>query len=140
VLDVTAVAAAVSGAANGAVVLFIGTVRDSHQGRAVTGITYSAYDTMAAARLERIAVELEADTEGLRVAIVHRLGHLTVGEASVVIATSSPHRDTAYVGNRLALERLKREVPIWKREHYADGGAAWREVERLAVPETPGAL
>ena len=116
----------------GAVVVFSGTVRDSHRGRPVDRITYSAYRAMAQARLREIASRLERRYEGTRVAIVHRLGELRVGEPSVVIAVASPHREAAYAANREALERLKTEVPIWKREHYADGESRWREEEPLA--------
>ncbi|HUP23053.1 MAG TPA: molybdenum cofactor biosynthesis protein MoaE [Thermoanaerobaculia bacterium] len=118
----------------GALVLFVGTVRDTFRGRAVERITYSGYTAMAQARLARIVEELEREHPGGRVAIVHRLGTLAVGEASVVIAVTTPHREAAYEASRRALERLKREVPIWKREHYRDGGAAWREEESLLAP------
>jgi len=122
---------AVQSRSRGAVVLFVGTVRDRHRGRPVERITYSAYGSMAQSRLERIVRELEEEAEGLAVAIVHRLGSIAAGEASVVIATASPHRQEAYAASRRALERLKSEVPIWKREHYGDGAAAWREEESL---------
>src|SRR5260370_28175346 len=87
---------------------------------------------MARQALERIAADLEQATEGLRVAIVHRLGEIPVGEPSVAIATAARHRAAAYEASREALERLKSEVPIWKLEHYSDGQAAWREEEPLA--------
>lgn len=116
----------------GAVVLFVGTVRNHHQGREVVRITYEAYRPMAEVALEKIASELESRTEGLRVRIVHRLGTLTVGESSVVIATAADHRAAAYEASRTALERLKREAPIWKREWYSNGDVAWREEESLA--------
>ena len=99
--------------------------------RRVEKIDYSAYRSMAETVLERIVDDLEAGAERLRVAIVHRIGEVPVGEASVVIAAASPHRAEAYEASRLALERLKREAPIWKREHYADGEATWREEESL---------
>ena len=145
-IDPAAVTAAVESPGCGAVVLFLGTVRDHHAGRPVSGIVYSAYRTMAEERLKRIARELETDQQGLKVAIVHRLGEMTVGEASVAIAAASPHRAAAYEASRTALERLKAEVPIWKREHYADGEVVWREEEALTgtlrtttppVPEPP---
>jgi molybdopterin synthase catalytic subunit len=101
----------------------------------VARLTYAAYRPMAERTLGRIVADLEAAHEDLRAAIVHRLGEVAVGEASVVIAVASPHRDAAWAASRQALERLKREVPIWKREHYADGGAAWREEEPLAPGE-----
>ena len=118
--------------------LFLGTVRDLHEGRAVAGIDYSAYETMAERAIARIEIELEAATPGLRVAIVHRLGELTVGEASVAIAASSPRRGAAQEAARVALERVKREVPVWKRERYVDGGSAWREEESLPCPAPSG--
>lgn len=130
-IDVAAVAAAVADPACGAVLLFLGTVRDHHRGRRVERLTYSAYRSMAEKTLERIIAELEAGP--VRVAIAHRLGEVPVGEASVVIAVASAHREAAYEASRKALERLKREVPIWKREHYAGGEAVWREEESLAA-------
>jgi molybdopterin synthase catalytic subunit/molybdopterin converting factor small subunit len=130
-IDVQKVTAAVSGPGRGAVVTFLGTVRDYHGGRPVTRLTYSAYRPMALAGLRQIVDELEAAHEDLRAAIVHRLGEVAVGEPSVVIAIGSPHRAAAYDASRTALERLKAEIPIWKREHYADGEAAWREEEAL---------
>ena len=125
---------AVSGPDRGAVVVFYGTVRDRHAGRQVTLLTYSAYRSMAEAGLERIVSDLEAGHPGLRATIVHRLGEVPVGEPSVVIAVAAPHRAAAYEASRLALERLKAEVPIWKRERYADGEEAWREEEALTPP------
>jgi molybdopterin synthase catalytic subunit len=133
-LRVEEVAARVAEAGCGALVLFVGVVRDSSGGRAVERITYSGYRAMASARLRRIVDELEAEPGGARVAIAHRLGTLEVGEASVVIAVASPHREAAYAASRRALERLKREVPVWKREHYRDGGCSWREEESLLAP------
>ena len=127
----SAVRALVEDAGKGAVVVFVGNVRNSFGGRPVDRITYSAYPAMAERRLERIVRELEAAEAGTRVEIVHGLGTLEVGDASVVIATASAHRAQAYDTNRLALERLKAEVPIWKREHYRDGESAWREEEPL---------
>jgi molybdopterin synthase catalytic subunit len=133
-IDVDAVVEQVAGPERGAVVVFLGTVRNHHAGRQVEKLTYSAYRRMAENALIRIMAELEAAAPGLRTAIVHRLGEVPVGEASVVIAVASPHRAAAYEASRTALERLKAEVPIWKREHYAEGGAVWREEEPLASP------
>jgi molybdopterin synthase catalytic subunit len=135
-LDAAAVSAQVSSAQRGAVVLFVGIVRDHHQGRDVARLSYSGYRPMALARIERILHELEAQYPQLRAALAHRLGDLDPGEASVVIATAAPHRAAAYAANRSALERLKAEVPIWKREHYADGEARWREEESLRPSAT----
>lgn len=129
-IDLGPAVAAVSGPDRGAVVVFLGTVRDHHAGRPVAKLTYTAYRPMALEGLRRIVTDLEA-TPGLKAAIVHRLGEVPVGEASVVIAIGSPHRAAAYEASRTALERLKAEIPIWKREHYADGEATWREEEPL---------
>ena len=128
---VSSVRAGVEDAGKGAVVVFVGNVRNSFADRPVERITYSAYPAMAEKRLQRIVNELETAEPGTRVEIVHGLGTLEVGDASVVIATASAHRRQAYETNRLALERLKAEVPIWKREHYADGKSSWREEEPL---------
>jgi molybdopterin synthase catalytic subunit len=130
-IDVARVTGAVSGPTRGAVLLFLGTVRDSHRGRRVEHLDYSAYRSMAEARLRRIVTDLETSADDLRVAIVHRLGHVPASEPSVAIACASPHRAAAYDASRTALERLKKEVPIWKKEHYAEGDAVWREEERL---------
>ncbi len=133
-IDVDRIAASVAGPSRGAVVLFLGTVRDHHAGRSVGRLTYSAYRSMAESGLRRIVDDLEASAPGLRAAIVHRLGEVPVGEASVAIAVGSPHRAAAYDASRTALERLKTEIPIWKREHYNEGPPLWREEE----PLTPG--
>ena len=133
-LDVAAAVASVASPRRGAVVTFLGTVRDHHQGRPVERLTYDAYRPMAETVLARITAELEAEHDGLAAVILHRLGEVPAGAPSVVIAVASPHRAAAYEASRTALERLKREVPIWKREHYADGGTAWREEEPLVSP------
>jgi molybdopterin synthase catalytic subunit len=132
-IDGERIIAAVSAPGRGAVVVFYGTVRDHHAGRRVEKLTYSAYRSMARDGLARIVADLESAHQDLRAAIVHRLGEVPAGEASVVIAVASPHRAAAYEASRLALERLKAEIPIWKREHYAGGEAVWREVEPLVA-------
>jgi MoaE-MoaD fusion protein len=133
-IDVSRVAGGGGGPSRRAVVLFLGTVRDHHAGRSVGKLTYSAYRSMALDGLRRIVDDLEASAPGLKAAIVHRLGEIPVGEASVAIAVGSPHRAAAYEASRTALERLKTEIPIWKREHYTEGPSLWREEE----PLTPG--
>lgn len=136
-IDVDRVVREVENSACGAVVVFLGTVRDHHAGRKVERLTYSAYRRMAEDALARIVSDLEAANPGLKAAIVHRLGDVPVGEPSVVIAIASAHRAAAYDASRTALERLKAEVPIWKREHYADGDVVWREEEPLSRDERP---
>ncbi len=136
-IDVAAISNAVAGPGRGAIVLFLGTVRNAHAGREVTALTYSAYRRMAEQKLREIVADLEAHSTDLRAAIVHRLGDVPVGEPSVAIAIASPHRAAAYEASRTALERLKAEVPIWKRERYADGSEVWREEEPLGVGRDP---
>jgi len=133
-IDAAALLTRVAGRGRGAAVLFLGTVRDRHAGREVVAIDYSAYEPMAERVLEAIERELEAAHDGLAVALVHRLGGLLVGEASIAIAAASPRRDAAFAAARAALERVKREAPIWKLERYADGTSSWREEETLAPP------
>jgi molybdopterin synthase catalytic subunit len=116
---------AVSNPANGAVLLFLGAVRQVNDGRAVTGIDYAAYETMALRELEAIVAEGAARFHTADVFVRHRLGELAVEEVSVAIAVGHPHRDAAYALSRWVIEELKRRVPIWKREHYADGTREW---------------
>ena len=115
----------IGNASYGAVLLFLGVVRDINDGRSVSGIEYSAYEGMAARELQAIADEAAERHPGAAVLIVHRLGELALLEASVAIAVGHGHRDEAYQLSRWSLEELKRRVPIWKREHYADGTREW---------------
>lgn len=118
---------------DGAILLFTGVVRDHHQGRSVTELSYEAYEEMAASALRRICKEVCGRFEIGDVAVVHRVGRLEIGEISVAIAVAAPHRDPAYKASREIIERLKREVPIWKKERYADGGESWVEGVRPEV-------
>ena len=124
-IDVPGMQAAVAGPDAGAVSLFVGTVRDVNAGRSVTGIEYSAYGPMALRELATIATEVEREFNGARVAVEHRVGELTVGDASVGVAVSHAHRGMAIDGCRQVIEELKRRVPIWKCEHYVDGTREW---------------
>jgi molybdopterin synthase catalytic subunit len=108
----------------GAVCLFLGTVRDHNDGRAVVKLEYQAYAAMAVAEMKRIADELTAETPGVRVAVLHRTGSLAVGDVAVVCAASAPHRAEAYAACRALIDGVKARVPIWKREHGPDG-AYW---------------
>lgn len=130
-IDIDSVLSGVTSTSCGAVVTFVGTVRDHHQSRPVSKIFYDAYRPMALSALQRIANTLGGGATELRTQIVHRLGEIPTGEASVVITIASPHRVAAYEASREALERIKREVPIWKEEHYLDGSKMWREEEPL---------
>jgi len=124
-IDPAALIAGVSRSAHGAVLLFLGIVRDVNDGRDVTGIEYSAYEAMAERELAAIADEARVRFESADVAIVHRLGELALSEASVGIAVATAHRGVAYDASRWVIEALKRRVPIWKREHYTDGTREW---------------
>jgi molybdopterin synthase catalytic subunit len=123
-LSVDEVIASVSHAEAGAVCVFVGTERDHNEGRRVVKLEYEAYAPMAVAEMRRIAEELSSETAGLRLAIVHRTGLLSVGDAAVVCAASSAHRGEAYDACRALIDRVKARVPIWKREHGPDG-AYW---------------
>ena len=125
VIDPAALTSEVTGAGNGAAVLFLGTVRDSHDGRSVSGIEYSAYRSMAERELAAIVAEARAECGTPDVVVEHRLGELSVGEVSVAIAVAHPHRAAAYDASHYVIEQIKRRVPIWKREHYADGTREW---------------
>jgi len=114
----------VSHAGAGAVATFLGVVRAENEGRAVARLEYQAYASMARAEMSRIASEIEAEIPGVRLAAVHRVGSLVVGDAAVVCAASAPHRGEAFRACRLLIDRIKGRVPIWKREHGPDG-AVW---------------
>lgn len=105
----------------GSVLTFAGVVRDVNRGRQVVGIEYHAYEEMAAREMARIEEAARERWPGLTVEIVHRVGALKVGEASVLIAVGSPHRDEGFAALRYAIDTLKESVPIWKKEIYADG-------------------
>ncbi|MEP6990190.1 MAG: molybdenum cofactor biosynthesis protein MoaE [bacterium] len=134
-VDPSALVRQVSAPMHGAVLLFLGVVRDVNDGRGVTGIEYSAYEAMAAAELQAIAEEAAALVDDVDVAIVHRLGALAQEEASVGIAVAHAHRDEAYRVSRFVIEELKRRVPIWKREHYVDGTRDWVDPSGRPVAE-----
>ncbi|HEY2148734.1 MAG TPA: molybdenum cofactor biosynthesis protein MoaE [Pirellulales bacterium] len=109
----------------GAILLFLGTTRDSTDGRATASLDYECYPEMARAKLEELEGEARRRWPVIGCAIVHRLGHLEVGEASVAIAVSSPHRDAAFAAGQWLIDTLKQVVPIWKRENWSDGSSQW---------------
>lgn len=111
----------------GAIAVFLGTTRDHHDGRRVTRLEYEAYAPMALEALE--AIEREAATRFAIASchVVHRLGEVPPAEASVVVVVAAAHRGPAFDACRWAMDELKRAVPIWKRERFADGGDAWVE-------------
>ncbi len=113
---------------DGAVVVFDGIVRNNSAGRATLYLDYEAYEPMALAKMREIGGEIRARFPIHRIAMAHRLGRLEIGETSVFIAISSPHRRAAFDACRFAIDVLKRTVPIWKKEYFADG-AVWAEGE-----------
>jgi molybdopterin synthase catalytic subunit len=108
----------------GAIVPFIGTTRNNNEGRKVIALDYEAYPEMAEKELARIGADAAKLWPICRMAIVHRLGPVRIGEASVIIVVSSAHRDAAFAASRFAIEEIKKTVPIWKKEVY-EGGEVW---------------
>ena len=120
-LDARRMETAVAHKGAGAICTFTGVVRDSSRGRSVTHLEYEAYAEMATAQMRRIAGEIEEKWPEARVAMAHRTGRLEIGEPSVVVSVSSPHRAEAIAACKWGIDRLKETVPIWKKEHAADG-------------------
>jgi molybdopterin synthase catalytic subunit len=123
-LELDEVVRAVGGESQGGLVTFTGVVRRHSRGKTIVRLEYEAYRPMAERKLAEIGEGIAREIAGGRVAIVHRLGKLTVGEAAVVIAASAPHRAQAFDACRAAIDRLKESVPIWKKE-IADDGEEW---------------
>lgn len=127
-LDVAALVAAVRSDASGALVTFIGTVREMGDGgRAVSGLDYEAHHDLALRALGVVAAEASSRFGAAQVAIAHRVGSLSLGEPAVVVAVAAAHRGVAFDACEYAIDELKARVPIWKKEHYRDGDAHWRE-------------
>ena len=120
--------------ADGALCLFVGVVRDHHQGRAVARLEYEAYEEMALPLLQRIEDEARRRWPVTALRIVHRLGPLAVGEASVAVAASAVHRGEAFAACQWAIDTLKATVPIWKKE-YGPDGASWMEGPGTCAPD-----
>ena len=125
-LDPAALVALVAGPHCGGTTMFVGRVRDENAGRRVTWLDYEAYAPLAVSVFERIAREAEGRWPEVTLAIAHRVGRLSIGDASVVIAAGSPHRREAFAACRYAIERVKQIAPIWKHEHF-EGGDVWIE-------------
>jgi molybdopterin synthase catalytic subunit len=135
-LDLAALVARVEAPDRGAVTSFLGRVRDHHAGRKVTRLEYSAYGPMADAECARIVSEVEARWP-VRVALVHRIGALDIGEAAVAIAAAGAHRDETFAACRFVIEEVKRRVPIWKKEFYTDGTIEWVGAGGTLVGDAP---
>jgi molybdopterin synthase catalytic subunit len=120
-IDIAHVIQSVEDPAAGSVAVFIGTTRNHSDGKLVLGLEYDAYAPMALKLMNRIAGEVKSKWGVQKISIVHRVGRLEVGGASVVIAVSSAHRKEAFEACRYAIDTLKKEVPIWKKEFFEDG-------------------
>ena len=129
-LDPAALLGEVASVANGATVLFVGTVREVNDGRAVSRIEYAAYAAMAGRELEVIVGDAARRFGTGDIVAVHRTGTLELGEASIVIAAAHPRRAAAFDAARYVIEEVKRRVPIWKLEHYVDGTREWVDPTR----------
>ena len=124
-LDPTALLAQVASNDAGAVVLFLGTTREFTKGRQTASLDYECYPEMAEKKLAELEAEARRRWPIIHCAIVHRLGHLDLGEASIAIAVSSPHRGDAFAAGQWLIDTIKEVVPIWKQENWADGTSEW---------------
>ncbi|MBC19932.1 MAG: molybdopterin converting factor [Planctomycetaceae bacterium] len=135
-IDTTRALEAVATERAGAVLLFLGTTRKVTAGRETASLDYTAYEPMARAQMEKLAAEAMARWPIEHVAITHRIGHLEVGEVSVAIALSAPHRAEGFSAGQWLIDTLKERVPIWKRENWADGQSEWVHPGLTDLPRT----
>ena len=124
-LDVQQVHNLVKNPADGAVVTFDGIVRNNFGGREVRYLAYEAYAAMAEKKMAEIAAEVQNKFAVGNIAMVHRVGRLEIGESSILIAIAAPHRQPAFEACAYAMDRVKEEVPVWKKEFFADGESHW---------------
>lgn len=122
----------------GAVAVFVGTVRNHHQGRDVLRLLYTAHERIAERMIAEIEAEVAAAFDVPVCRVVHRLGPLEVGEAAILGVVRSPHRVEAFAAVEAVIDAVKHRVPIWKEEHYADGTSAFVEGCSIAEPPSPG--
>lgn len=115
----------VSNPSYGAIDTFIGTVRDNHQGKEVTGITYDAHNSLAEKAFQEICLEAQGLWPETQYYVAHYQGELVVGGVSIIIAVGSPHRAESFEACRYVIEEIKKRGPIWKKEHYIDGKSDW---------------
>jgi MoaE-MoaD fusion protein len=131
-LSIDECVAAVSHAGAGGIAIFLGIVRDHADGNAVARLDYEAYTELAIAETDRICTGIEGEIPGTRLAVVHRIGELAVGDIAVIVVASAPHRAEAFTACRLAIDRVKETVPIWKKEWGPDGTAHWVNLDEPA--------
>ena len=120
-IDTPALVRATMRRSDGACVVFEGVVRDPHEGKAVQSIFYDAYRPMAEKEIAKIVADIQSRYSDVRMTILHRLGHLGIGDVSISIVCTSPHRAEAYEASRLLIDRIKETVPIWKKERGPNG-------------------
>lgn len=119
---------------NGAIVIMSGTVRNQTEGKPVKSLEYQAYEPMAIAIFGSIAQQIRSQWQNVnRVVIHHRIGHLTIGEISVLVAVGCPHRGEAFAACQYAIDTLKHNAPIWKKEHWSDGSSTWVSIGACEV-------
>ena len=119
---------------NGAIVIMSGTVRNQTEGKPVKSLEYQAYEPMAIAIFRSIAQQIRSQWQDVnRVVIHHRVGHLTIGEISVLVAVGCPHRGEAFAACQYAIDTLKHNAPIWKKEHWSDGSSTWVSIGACEV-------
>jgi molybdopterin synthase catalytic subunit len=133
--DLQAILSGFASEEDGALLIFLGVVRNHNDGRAVTGLDYEAYAEMGEEVLEEIAGEARASSGSDRILIHHRVGSLGIGEVSTVIAVATPHRGEAYEASRYIIEEIKKRLPVWKKENYVEGDAEWVKGH---IPEVDG--
>lgn len=124
-LDPAPAFAFASGDSHGALACFVGVVRDSHEGRAVEGLSYDVHDSLAATVLEVICAQAVGLWPEIDIYAAHAKGDLRVGQTSVIVVVGSPHREAAFSACRFAIEAIKERLPVWKKEHYRDGESRW---------------
>ncbi|HJP87044.1 MAG TPA: molybdenum cofactor biosynthesis protein MoaE [Gemmatimonadaceae bacterium] len=132
-IDIASIVAEARSPGAGAVSLFIGTVRETSDGRQVTGLEYEAYQAMADTELAGILHEAAREFGVSALIAEHRIGTLNVGDVSVVIASAHAHRAAAMDCTRFVIDEIKKRVPIWKREHFVDGTREWVDPSRVGV-------
>lgn len=120
-IDPRQLVASVMRRSDGAYVLFEGVVRDHHEGKSVESIFYDAYRPMAEKEIDIIVRDVQSQFPDVALAVIHRLGHLVVGDSSIAIVASSPHRGESFAACRMMIDRIKQTVPIWKKERGPDG-------------------
>lgn len=133
-IDTAAILARVHSPLAGAVVLFLGTARELTGDRKTASLDYECYPEMAARKLEELEAESRRRWPVIECRIVHRLGHLAIGDVSVAVAVSSPHRQHAFDAAKWLIDTLKQVVPIWKKENWADGASEWVHPGLEAMP------